>query len=187
MQPEELLDALQVLRRAADEELRDRWDRSLGFGDALFDRWERAARLGFADGASIYDSALVYGDVQVGPDSWIGPGVLLDGSGGGLRIGAWCAISAGVQIYTHDTVLRSLSLGAREREVGPVRVGDGCHLGALAVVAPGVTVGERCVIGAHSFVKQDVPDRTVVAGAPARVIGRVVGDGEDVRIERAQR
>jgi acetyltransferase-like isoleucine patch superfamily enzyme len=184
VQPEELLDALQAVRRSADDDLRERWDRSLSFGDALFDRWERAQRLGFAEGASIYDSALVYGDVRVGADTWVGPGALLDGSGGGLVIGAWCSISAGVQIYTHDTVLRSLSLGLREREVGPVRIGDGCHLGGLSVVAPGVAIGDRCVVGAHSFVKQDVPDRTVVAGTPARVIGRVVGDGEDVHIER---
>lgn len=184
MLPDELLDTLQAVRRSSDDDLRERWDRSLSFGDALFDRWERAERLGFAEGVSIYDSALVYGDVQVGHDTWIGPNTLLDGSGGGLVIGAWCSISAGVQIYTHDTVLRSLSMGAREREVGPVAIGDGCHVGGLAVVAPGVTVGERCVIGAHSFVKHDVTDRTVVAGVPARVIGRVAGDGDDLRIER---
>jgi serine acetyltransferase len=186
VRPEQLLDDLRAARRAVDDELSERWDRSLGFGDALFDRWERAERLGFAEGTSIYDSALVYGTVRVGANTWIGPHALLDGSGGGLVIGEWCAISAGVQIYTHDTVLRSLSLGVREREVGPVRVGNGCHLGALAVIAPGVTIGDRCVVGAHSFVKQDVPDRTVVAGTPARVVGRVVGDGEDVHIDRGR-
>ena len=186
MRPEELLDDLRAARRLVDQDLSDRWDRSLGFGDALFDRWERAERLGFDAGSSIYDSALVYGDVRVGADTWIGPHALLDGSGGGLVIGAWCAISAGVQVYTHDTVLRSLSLGARSRDVGPVRIGDGCHLGALAVVGPGVTIGDRCVVGAHSFVKADVADRTGVAGTPARVVARGVGDGEDVRIERVR-
>lgn len=183
MQPEAFLDALRSARRTTDDEVREQWDRSLSFGDALFDRWERAERLGFAEGASIYDSALVYGDVRVGEHTWIGPGVLLDGSGGGLEIGAWCAVSAGVQIYTHDTVLRSLSLGAREREVAPVSIGNGCHLGGLAVIAPGVTIGDRCVVGAHSFVKHDVADRTVVVGTPARVVGRVIGDGDDVCIE----
>jgi acetyltransferase-like isoleucine patch superfamily enzyme len=64
-----------------------------------------------------------------------------------------------------------------------VQIGDGCHLGALAVVAPAVSIGDRCVVGAHSFVKHDVADRTVVAGTPARVVGRVVGDDDDVRIE----
>ena len=183
MQPEELLELLREVRRTTDDDLRAGWDRSLSFGDATFDRWERAERLGFAEGASIYDSALVYGDVTVGPHTWIGPNVLLDGSGGGLSIGAWCSISAGVQIYSHDTVRRSLSLGAAERDTGPVTIGDGCHVGALSVIVRGVTIGDRCVVGAQSFVNDDVPDRTVVAGTPARVIGRVVGDGADTVIE----
>lgn len=187
MQPDELLSALHELRRSTDDDLRVRWDRSLSFGDALFDRWERAERLGFGRGASIYDSALVYGDVEVGPDTWVGPNVLLDGSGGGLVIGAWCSISAGVQIYTHDTVARSLSLGACPTETGPVRIGDGCHLGALSVVARGVSIGDRCVIGAQSFVNHDVPEGSVVAGAPARLLGRVVGEGADVAIVTGNR
>jgi acetyltransferase-like isoleucine patch superfamily enzyme len=184
--PDELAEVLQELRRRSDDEVRAAWDRSLSFGDALFDRFERAARLGFGERASIYDSALVYGDVHVGADTWIGPNVLLDGSGGGLRIGRWCAISAGVQVYTHDTVLRSVSLGEAPRTASPVVIGDGCHVGALAVVAPGVAIGERGVVGANSFVKDDVPDRAVVAGSPARVVGRVVGDGADVHLEADQ-
>ncbi len=59
----------------------------------------------------MYDNVLVLGDVRVGRNTWIGPGCILDGSGGGLRIGDWCSISAGVQIYTHNTVNRSISLG----------------------------------------------------------------------------
>jgi carbonic anhydrase/acetyltransferase-like protein (isoleucine patch superfamily) len=91
--------------------LRTRWSRSLAFADAIFDRWERAQTLGFGAGASIYDSAMDYGDVEVGAETWVGPFVVLDGSGGGLRIGEYCSISAGVQIYTHDTVFWALSGG----------------------------------------------------------------------------
>jgi acetyltransferase-like isoleucine patch superfamily enzyme len=61
--------------------------------------------------------------------------------------------------------------------VGPVRIGDGCHLGAGSIVLAGVSIGDRCVVGAQSVVTGDVPDRTVVGGAPARVLGRVEGDG----------
>ena len=60
----------------------------------------------------MYDNVLVLGDVIVGRNTWIGPGCILDGSGGGLEIGDWCSISAGVQIYTHNTVNRSISLGS---------------------------------------------------------------------------
>ena len=98
MNPAELAAQLKALYEAQDEGLRLEWDRSLPFADGLLDRWERARRLGFGEDASIYNSALVYGDVSVGRGTWIGPYTLLDGSGGGLSIGAYCSISAGVQI-----------------------------------------------------------------------------------------
>jgi acetyltransferase-like isoleucine patch superfamily enzyme len=177
-------DDLVQLHRAVDEELRTAWDRSLSFQDGTFDRWERARRLGFGEGASIYDSAAVFGNVTVGANSWIGPNTLLDGSGGGLHIGEWCCISAGVQIYTHDTVLRSLSGGAVERATaGPTSVGDCSYLGPVSVVRAGVVIGSMCVVATGSFVNRDVPDRTVVGGSPAKVLGRVVGEGTDVALE----
>ncbi|WP_211240344.1 hypothetical protein [Aminiphilus circumscriptus] len=70
--------------------------RTLPFGDYVVDRWEKAAFLGFGEKTSVYDSAIVLGDVQVGANTWIGPFVILDGSGG-LVIGSNCSISAGVQ------------------------------------------------------------------------------------------
>ena len=54
--------------------------------------------------------------------------------------------------------------------IAPVRIGRGSWIGEHAVVLPGVTVGEFAIIGAHSVVTRDVPPRTVVAGAPARVL-----------------
>jgi putative colanic acid biosynthesis acetyltransferase WcaF len=53
----------------------------------------------------------------------------------------------------------------------PVVIGRGAFLGARAFILPGVTVGERAVIGACSVVTRDVPAGTVVAGNPARQIG----------------
>jgi acetyltransferase-like isoleucine patch superfamily enzyme len=53
---------------------------------------------------------------------------------------------------------------------GPTRIGDNCWFGVNCVVTSGVTIGERCVIGANSVVTKDVPPRSIVAGAPARVI-----------------
>ncbi len=104
-------DQLLALYAHLRAETHARWDRDLPFDELLFDRWERARSLGFGEGASIYHSALVYGDVVVGPSTWIGPFTLLDGSGG-LRIGRNCSISAGVHIYSHDTVKWALSGGA---------------------------------------------------------------------------
>jgi len=53
---------------------------------------------------------------------------------------------------------------------GPTRVGDNVWCGANVVVTSGVTVGERCVIGANSVVVDDIPPFSIAVGAPARVI-----------------
>lgn len=182
METDELRNLLQRLHLESDEALRKRFDRSLPFQDGIFDRWERARRLGFGDRASIYESSLVFGDVRVGVDTWVGPFTILDGSGGRLAIGAFCSISSGVHVYTHDTVAWAISRGQRAKKTGPVTIGDCCYIGPQCVVVAGVTVGERCVIGANSFVNRDVPSSTVVAGNPARRIGRVVGEGADATI-----
>lgn len=180
--PVQLAAALQQLHDQREQELRQRFDRSLPFADGLFDRWERARRLGFGADASIYDSALVFGEVSVGESTWIGPNVLLDGSGGRLVIGHHCSISTGVHIYTHDTVLWSLSMGVAPRHTAPVRIGSGCHVGAQSVVAAGTVIGDQCVIGANSFVKGELSDRTIAAGSPAVPIGMVRGDGAEVSL-----
>lgn len=157
--------------------MHERFDRDLPFQDLLTDRWERARNLGFGEGSSIYQSAYVYGDVQVGSQTWIGPLVLLDGSGG-LKIGSGCDISAGVQIYSHDTVERVLSEGRTGIATAPVEIADFCHIGAQSVVLKGVLIGHHSVVGACAFVHRDVDPYTIVAGVPARAIGRVVVNGE---------
>ena len=154
-------------RAAVDSSFR----RTLPFGDYVVDRWKKARALGFGEGASIYDSALVIGDVSVGAGSWIGPGVVLDGSGG-LTIGAPCSISAGVQIYSHDSTAWALSGGTAAYDYAPTRIGDRCYLGPNSVVGKGVTIGDGCLIGAGSIVLEDVPAGSKAVGAPCRVIGK---------------
>jgi acetyltransferase-like isoleucine patch superfamily enzyme len=165
---------LRQLHEERNRELRSRWRRDLPFADAQFDRWERARRLGFGSSSSIYDSAHVFGDVRVGANCWIGPYTMLDGSGGILQIGEWCCISTGVQIYTHDTVARYVSGGRADRRVADTTIEDRCYLGPNVVVAAGVRIEERSVVGAGSFVNRAVAAGTVVAGSPAHKIGEVV-------------
>ncbi|HEY1357339.1 MAG TPA: acyltransferase [Thermoleophilaceae bacterium] len=56
---------------------------------------------------------------------------------------------------------------------GPTRIGDNVWCGAGVVITSGVTVGERCVIGANSVVTQNLPPHSVAFGAPARVVKRL--------------
>ncbi|HJP56427.1 MAG TPA: acyltransferase [Gemmatimonadales bacterium] len=176
---DDLLAALRALHATRSAEVRERWQRSLPLADYVVDRWERARGLGFGPGSSIYDQSLVLGDVDVGEGTWIGPNTVLDGSGG-LRIGATCSISAGVQIYTHDSVRWALSGGRAPYDRAPVVIGDHCYLGPCTVVTSGVTIGRHCLIGAHSLVNRDLPDYSIAWGVPCRVVGRVEVSGADV-------
>jgi acetyltransferase-like isoleucine patch superfamily enzyme len=152
--------------------VRQQWNRSLPFADYVVDRWQKAADLGFGEGSSIYDSSLVLGDVNVGKHTWIGPFTVLDGSGG-LEIGDYCSISAGVQIYTHDTVKWSISGGIIQAERESVKIGSRCYIGPNVVISKGIYIGDGCVIGANSFVNCDIPENHKAWGAPARIIGDV--------------
>lgn len=166
------LDRLRRLLTVVDAYHRDRWRRHVSAGDGVIDRWERARSLGFGEGASIYDSALVIGDVRVGRNTWVGPQTVLDGSGG-LTIGDHCSISAGVQIYSHDTIRWALSGGAAQPERAPTAICSDTYLGPNTVVGKGVTIGSRCIVGAGSLVLEDVPDGRIAYGTPAAVAGTV--------------
>lgn len=165
-----LLEELKSFWLARRRDLHARFNRTLPFGDYIVDRWEKAKELGFGEGTSIYDSSVILGDVKVGSDTWIGPFTLLDGSGG-LEIGSHCSISAGVQIYSHDTVRRSLSGGVDEIERASTRIGSNCYLGPNVVVAKGVTIGDGAVVGANSLVLKDIPPGSKAFGTPCRIIG----------------
>ena len=89
-----------------------------------------------------------------------------------VRIGDHVLLAPGVHIYaaTHplDAVAR------RGKEFGqPVTIGRDVWVGGRAVICPGVTIGERSVIGAGSIVTRDVPSGVLVAGNPARIIRRL--------------
>lgn len=164
----QLLAELRTLLSMQQKMVKERWNRSLPFGDYVSDRWQKSRDLGFGEGSSIYDSALVLGDVQVGKNTWIGPFTVLDGSGR-LVIGDNCSISAGVQIYTHDTVAWATSGGVDPAVRAPVTIGSSCYIGPNAIISKGITIGDGCVIGANSFVNSDIPSGAKAWGTPARV------------------
>lgn len=177
-----LFNELNLLRTGLDQKVHADLNRSLPFGDLLSDRWERAIKLGFGVGASIYDSALVYGKVLVGKATWIGPNVILDGSGG-LKIGDYCSISAGVHIYSHNTIKWALSGGKASYEYHPTSVGDSCFIGPQTIIQNGVNIGNNCLIAANSFVSKDVPPQSIAGGSPAKIIGRVLIENDEVTLQ----
>ncbi len=72
------------------------------------------------------------------------------------------------QNHGYEDITRPI--GAQTMPEKPVRIGSGSWIGHGAIVLPGVTIGEHVTVAGGSVVTKDVPDRSVVAGNPARII-----------------
>ncbi len=148
---------------------KDKFNRVLPFGDYFVDRWEKAKCLGFGKGASVYDNVLILGSVEVGENSWIGPNVILDGTGS-LEIGSYCSISAGVQIYSHDSMKWAVSGGEEKYEYQKTVIEDNCYIGPNVIIQKGITIGKGSIVGANSLVNKNVPENCKAFGNPIKII-----------------
>lgn len=112
-------------------------------------------------------------NVSIGPHTWLGHRVHIDGSGG-VDIGQGVIIARDTEIITSNHNFRSEDLWEvpyDKRFVRkPVTIGDCVWFGFRVIVLPGVTIGEGAVVGAGSVVTKDVPPLAIVGGNPAKVL-----------------
>jgi acetyltransferase-like isoleucine patch superfamily enzyme len=134
------------------------------------------------------------GRLELGEHVMLEPGVWLTSQAPGrIRIGSGSFLNLGVQV----AALELVDIGEHcmfangcfvtdadhrfddpDRPVtwqgftskGPTRIGDNVWAGANVVITSGVTVGERCVIGANAVVNRDLPPYSIAVGAPAKVV-----------------
>jgi maltose O-acetyltransferase len=106
--------------------------------------------------------------LQVGQNVHIGPMCFLDPDTCWLiSIGDNSTLGPRVTILAHDASTRR-HIGFTK--IGRVIVGKNVFVGAGAIILPGVSIGDHSIIGAGSVVTKDVPEKVVVAGAPAKVV-----------------
>lgn len=131
--------------------------------------------------AQIEDFAVVNngaGDVRIGEGSRVGIGSVVVGPvdiGRHVFLGQHVSVQGlihGYEDVTTDPNLQPLMLR-------PVKVGDYTHLGTNSTILAGVTIGQRCQIGAGSVVTKDIPPYSVAVGNPARVVKRYDSDKKE--------
>lgn len=107
----------------------------------------------------------------IGDHTWIGQQCFLH-SAGGLIIGKAVGIGPRVTILTsqHKDSNHEIPVYFSPLQFAEVLLGDGCDIGAGAIILPGVKIGEGAIIGAGAVVTEDVPAYEVWAGVPAREI-----------------
>lgn len=110
--------------------------------------------------------------LELGDFVFVGAGCEIDVAAS-VRIGAHTLLAPGVFITDHQhNIRRELRIDQQGIETAPVVIGSDVWLGTKSVVLPGVTVGDGAVVGAGAVVTKDVEPYAIVAGVPARVIGR---------------
>jgi acetyltransferase-like isoleucine patch superfamily enzyme len=130
------------------------------------------------DGVYVGHGAILKGYFRnrlvIGARSWIGQQCFLHAAGG-ITIGERVGVGPAVKILTstHDLPADAdAPIMDGPLRLAPVVLADGCDVGVGAILLPGVTVGRGAQIGAGAVVTRDVPAGAIVAGVPARVIGR---------------
>src|SRR5690349_10007535 len=87
-----------------------------------------------------------------------------------VTIGNNVLFGPAVQIYTATHPIDAVERRKWLEFAKPITIGSDVWVGGVAIICPGVTIGERSVIGAGSVVTRDIPDDVFAAGNPARVI-----------------
>lgn len=105
-------------------------------------------------GAEIGDNCHIYGSIDSGHEFLV-------------SMGNNVTLASGCRILTHDGSTKKIIGYSR---VGRVDIGNDVFIGADAIILPNVKIGSKVVVGAGSIVTKDIPDNSVVAGNPARII-----------------
>lgn len=82
----------------------------------------------------------------------------------GVEIGEDVQIGSHCSIYSHSTI---------DDKKGKVLIKKGAKIGTHSTIMPGVSIGKNAIIGAYSFVKDDIGDNVLAYGIPAKVIKKI--------------
>ena len=129
----------------------------------------------------IHPLAAVTGNVIIGKDCYIGPGAALRGDWGKIIIEDGCNVQENciIHMFPGGTVLlKSAAHIGHGAIIHGATIGKNSLVGMNAVIMDNVELGDECIIGALTFIKQDekIPARSLVAGNPGKIIKQVTDE-----------
>jgi sugar O-acyltransferase (sialic acid O-acetyltransferase NeuD family) len=139
-------------------------------------RWQveqEAIQRGFRAFATAVDpTASIASTSSLGEGTIICAGALV---GARAVLGRLACVNKGAIVGHHDELADYVTLGPGATLCGNVSIATGAFVGAGAVVNHKISIGANAVVGSGSLVRRDVPEHTLVAGNPAKVIAEVAG------------
>ncbi|MDZ5460279.1 gamma carbonic anhydrase family protein [Azohydromonas lata] len=139
--------------------------------------------------AFVAPDATLVGDVQLGPQASVWFQAVARGDNEPIRIGASSNVQEGAVLHADPgyplTIGERVTVGHQAMLHG-CTIGEGSLIGIQAVVLNGARIGKQCLVGAGAIVTEgkEFPDRSLILGAPARVV-RQLSDEDVARLERA--
>jgi phenylacetic acid degradation protein len=126
----------------------------------------------------VHPQATVTGNVIIGKDCYIGPGAALRGDWGKIIIEDGCNVQENCTIHMFPGTTVLLKEGSHIGHgaiIHGATIGKNSLVGMNAVLMDNVELGDECIVGALTFIKQDkkIPARSLVAGNPGKIIKQV--------------
>ncbi len=133
------------------------------------------------ESAYVHPNATVTGNVVIGADVYIGPGAAIRGDWGAIVIKDGCNVQENCTIHMFpgvETVLEPSAHVGHGAVIHGAHLGRNCLIGMNAVVMDRVSIGDECIVGALTFIREgmEIPPRKIVVGNPARIIKDVTDE-----------
>lgn len=133
--------------------------------------------------AFVAPTAVLIGDVTVGPEAsiWFGAVLRGDDPDNGIVVGARSSVQDNCVVHVGDwapTVIGEDVTVGHGAKFESCTIGDRSVIGMNAVILQNVVIGRECLIGAGTVIleRTEIPDRSLVAGVPGRIKGTLEGN-----------
>lgn len=134
-------------------------------------RWALLRLYGARIGRASVGARCFFGDsnISIGQSAYINYGAFFDGASS-ITIGNKVHIGMQAMILTSGHALGGSDCRAGDLKPSPVVIGDGCWIGARAMILPGVNIGAGTIIASGSVVTSSCDPNSLYAGSPARKV-----------------